>query len=694
MLQSLKAHTFESLSGSSLDQKLSMPGQHLSRWNQGGSLDVDDTEEIRDDGATMKKASQEWLKSAFKDALAAKDIAASRSDAVLKDFTQSFVVDVRGTIQKATSEVGPHAVVSDFSMSRFTDNLVAMSKDALSRRQQLCFQRLLYEVILPFYEEHSNLWDLRSCEGDESIKIPDLKKLLENIASVGMHSLQSGSNVALGKDVAESTRGRLRESGNSSSPANVGRKNVRPNKERANKLFADIKKDFIDKNHTILGDEVKERWDADNSSSLNESRFPDDLFKRYRTSRSRQVGDDIKSVTPEATLLKDLLIPEVAHDITLPLQESLRALKDELISTPIEGIVELLEVTFKKSLSTASPRVSNSLELLLSASLRKWGEQEKHAYAMQFAEQLKRIPVEREAIMRDVMTKKLQALRKLSNNKDRKAHLAKNANDLSVSITQEMIDFVDFQILEVVQSRLHKSFERVARSCHALMVAATKEGDTAELERLDAFATSQKYARFTAGLIKAVHESELGRDLVKDYTGLDKILQLADQPMGLLKDGMGLNELTQPADQPDDTGASGSSSVVPPTIDSCSPAMPPDQLGITADEWSCANCYCSADDYSGARTPLPLTKTCRFSPGTCWCEKLDQTKTYCRLCVRYYRSKSADQRQCVARPASAEKAYRRRKAMPTPAKRRSSDGGAAPSAKKRKMDGPSVQEME
>ena len=47
-----------------------------------------------------------------------------------------------------------------------------------------------------------------------------------------------------------------------------------------------------------------------------------------------------------------------------------------------------------------------------------------------------------------------------------------------------------------------------------MMQGVIKKGDTQELERLDAFRASQKFARTIAGMIKAIHGSEMGNALV------------------------------------------------------------------------------------------------------------------------------------------------------------------------------------
>ena len=165
----------------------------------------------------------------------------------------------------------------------------------------------------------------------------------------------------------------------------------------------------------------------------------------------------MKSAQPDSTILKDLLMPEIAYDMKVPLQEKLRALKWELVENPIEEMTKFIEKFFKRHL--AKSQVKETLDKLLSLALRKWREQEIESYRMQFATLLQSIPVEHSEIMRRVMVRKLRGIgTKMKSNKDRKNHLAKQAKPCASEIASELLSFVDLNILEVLHARLMLSF--------------------------------------------------------------------------------------------------------------------------------------------------------------------------------------------------------------------------------------------
>lgn len=326
-------------------------------------------------------------------------------------------------------------------------------------------------------------------------------------------------------------------------------------------IIFDIESQLLDVNHIASGQEVKDRFTRDNCLLQTErsdtpidrvgapdagaTRFPDEHFASYRKPRSQQLGKHLKSQDPHRTLLIDLLMPEVSRDLTVRVQEHLRRIKPDLIDKPVSAMIEHLELTFKQHLTQSTIR--DQLEMMLSSSLRKWRDQEVRSYDMQFAELLQTILVQKELIMQAVMVKDLQRIgTQISSNVHRITHLAKKAKDVARQISIDLIDYVLNAILDVLHARLFKSFEACTRGTHSLMEAATKSGDMQELERLDAYPASVKFARTTAGLIKAVHESEIGRSFVEGYQGLQDILDLADQPaLDGLMSGVGLEVLSR-----------------------------------------------------------------------------------------------------------------------------------------------------
>jgi len=297
-------------------------------------------------------------------------------------------------------------------------------------------------------------------------------------------------------------------------------------------------------------------------------------------------------------------------------------------------------------------RDRNWLEALrhtLCASLLVWKEKEIDKIGLFFEGKVGMLPKMHLNTIKSVLTKEQPAILKVKGNKQRKGVLGKRAHSLAEEVADGTLQHVLTQVLVVLNSRLRKSFEAVVRQTHSLMQAAIQKGDTQELERSGAFPISQHYARFTAGLIAAVHQSGLATAQLNSYAYLKEILTLAQQPAIMVSAGQGLEALFQETEDDDPMDAAPSELAAP---DNALPAV----TQPNASEWQCHNCGCPASKCNEQEAgPYPLSTPCRFNPGTCWCEHIDQHAKFCRLCVRYYKDHLTKSRVCKPRPAKLEK---------------------------------------
>lgn len=198
------------------------------------------------------------------------------------------------------------------------------------------------------------------------------------------------------------------------------------------------------------------------------------------------------------------------------------------------------------------------------------------------------------------------------------------------------------------QTRLRKSFEAVVKQAHELMSAAIQRGDTKELESSGAFTISQHYARFTAGLISAIKQSGLADPQLSEHPQLEQMMRLAEQPAIMISPGGGLEELFQVEDDP---------------MEADPPAAAPSagQLALSAQPAVIGTCHACGTEYDDDEAKvLPLSRPCRFNPGSCFCEAIPSERKYCRLCVAYYRDKQKHKQTCSLRTNKMEEVRKKK----------------------------------
>jgi energy-coupling factor transporter ATP-binding protein EcfA2 len=641
---------YEALIGEELERKVgqvvtvSSLDFRLERQLNTGKISA---EVAQKQGEVAQQQGAKWIEQNFKKAYRNKHVPEAKSAPVIEKHTRSFAVDVTGKLEDKTG-------VKDYSISLLADSLVEASRDALRRRQTLCFRRLLFEVIMPFYEAHGNLGQIRNRPaGAVQVKLPTVDKLQKCLRDASYSALMGVSMGSMDAEVSKGTRAQRSFGAAGSSSAvystysNVGEAKVcaKSAREANAQRIKDVEKivisQYVDKNHYQGGREVRERWEKDNAAcdvmdaDTGQMRFEDNKFQGYRKARSRRIGQDLKSENPEVTNLRDLIMPEQG-DIVLPLLEQLRLMKASVIDKVITSMVQQLEQIL--ALALEKTPVGAQLGILLSSQLRKWQRLAINTFDMNFNKLLQTIPAEHTVVMNRVMLKNLRTIgTKLSANKDKRLELEKKAEGCAKDVSKALLQHIDLQIFEVLQEQMLGKFDEIAQLTHSLITGWIDGGDTMELEQLGAFTASLKYARITAGLIKAVHKSNMGAGLLENYDGIEKILEHAEQPQGLVTDGKDFDCVVPPAIVP---------AVEPSTL------IVPSTNPVGSSAWSCPWCQCDESN-TPERLVLPIMTPCRFATG-CWCQTIDRHVLYCRNCVRYYLNKSAAVRQCTKRTRSME----------------------------------------
>jgi len=184
-------------------------------------------------------------------------------------------------------------------------------------------------VMLPFYEEHAKIGYLRgSLDAGTKFKIPRLngdEGLLQMTLNAGDQALMGN---VINWDQDSSRRSSLRQRGeldplSASSEAltavhsgDAGTAGfVHTAAQRRKMLLREEVMKRILRDGTAGPEGVANRWDSDEG-------FEPGTFEAYRKPSGRKLGYDLKASNPQDTSLTELLMPEMAHDSVLPLQES------------------------------------------------------------------------------------------------------------------------------------------------------------------------------------------------------------------------------------------------------------------------------------------------------------------------------------------------------------------------------------
>ena len=578
-------------------------------------------EDARQEADNIVSESSKWLNVAVKHAAKSRGVSGTRIDEALENYTRSFAVDVTGKVEKVTGS-------SSYRLkTTLLEALIANAKDSLERRQRVLFERLVRECLQPFYSELSKMGALRKI-GGLGLKAPKLPTMLLKMKEAGNTALINGK---VNDDVFD---GGIRRSSRERSDFSIFGVDRQPsagqtaslrtahaaNARYANAMYRNFMEPLCDKS---TSEAVKNRYESDME------------FEDYSRKGSRTLGQHLKNYHPK---LMDFVIPEVAKDMVLPVQDFLRSIEKDAFLTPLVQMSDRVKHEFALAIKENRKRMKDSvdehkewldkldaLETMIEATLRNSRTEQQHIFRDEFKTLLQQLPQQLKRILAEQGSKNLTPAASARGNQQRMLACAKKAPTLAESVSKDLKDHVLNSVLDVLHTRFHDLQERVCREVHHYFVAVAENLETRDFERLEAFAVSQRHARFCAGLIAAIHSSPLrtmeGASLFADFEGLADILELAKQPPGLIKHGEGLEALRMTTELVLATGADV------------------EAMETDATEWHCPNCHVSLRNTNpNARGVYGLSRpTCSVKPGSCWCEKEDPDTKYCKLCVNFFR---------------------------------------------------------
>ena len=196
------------------------------------------------------------------------NVVKDRLNDVMKSMTQAYVVAVRKSVVDPYMDEGSKL---EWRMDDLVAALLLNNAENLKRQQEDCLEKLVGLCLLPFYSKLDQLGRLRLLKPDERLKKLNEKNLLEGVRN--MFENNFGGTV---------------------------------NKMRADKL----KRDVLDlKVSACTPDAVCLRYDSEAE------------FEHYRKRGSRKLGNDMRSHTPEMTMLPELAMRPMANEVVLPLQD-------------------------------------------------------------------------------------------------------------------------------------------------------------------------------------------------------------------------------------------------------------------------------------------------------------------------------------------------------------------------------------
>jgi len=562
---------------------------------------------------------------------------------IMPFFTKCFAVDVRGTAEEVSG-------VDDFSLDKVIEELIASSKMALKNRHQLALQRLVLEVVLPFYEEHAKLGllqDFRPGEHEAAINVPQKARVLDTVLEAGYLALMG---IIPEEGSADGGRTRSKTKAGTWGAGDFANQAIKKIREKINQ---EQMRPLLEEHHDQAGSRVIDRWERDTG-------FQSLYFYEYRRPRARQLGMDLASANPQDTLLTDVLVPEMARQSVLPLQNFLRSLRDDLIRKPMHAMAKTIEDVFNNHIKPTSSvghastinNVIDAVHETVHTSLRAWRDQEVGKLNILFDQLLQSLEIERVEILRTVMLSHVSKVGKsFSSQKTRKVALAKKSYTIAETVARKLLDYTQADILQLLHQRMIKSFRQITNSTHGLVYAAVKKGDTHELVRSGAFKIAQYYARYTAGLVSGLMRSSLVYNQLQTYHKIDSIMQLSEQPPLVTGGKQNLASILQ-CDELEFI------ETVDGTVSGGEASSSYSIQGLAGNGWNCPNCRCSETE-TISKEPLRTANVPCMKTQGCFCEGLPVKELYCRLCARYFVSKHK------MRPLAAERQrqYKRKRKL-------------------------------
>mmetsp|Transcript_21612 Transcript_21612/g.36918 ORF Transcript_21612/g.36918 Transcript_21612/m.36918 type:complete len:894 (+) Transcript_21612:2-2683(+) len=521
----------------------------------------------------------------------------ARVKLAIENAVQPCAIDVRSTLTDYDVDKKIKLHIKDFVQQLLDNNEVNQR-----RLQEALLNELISQCLLPLYGMMNQICQLSELVGKgNDARLPSLDE----------RSLLTG--------VSSSIENHL------STPENT---------REANRLMSNV---LAPKEKECTYPGIEERWL---------------MMKRYSKPHSHKLSADLKSSKPEETLLPELMIKPLALDTMFPLQEELRKMLLKMTETPANEVSKFVQEIMDQRLGVnikAAPELEGVLKsawFIASTGLRDG--------VRQIIDYFRKLHEVRICSLRDTLPKILHDVlveeeldmlvghKKFRCNKKKCEELARRtigSDGVARTVTRRLRDHVKFEIFAKIGPAFKQRFETLVKYSTGVIKNALN-GNVKELEQLNGFAVARKTARETAGIIKAVYESQVapgGFEHLKREGKLNDIISFAKVPIGLFN-GSGAGKdfaqlsgaVVEADDEVDSVGGSGAGTG----------SAQLSGVNVEADdEWHCPNCFVSASDTDMARTgKFTLMPVCTFDP-ECFCEKLDRDETYCRLCVLYFGKK-------------------------------------------------------
>ncbi|KAL1496234.1 hypothetical protein AB1Y20_016197 [Prymnesium parvum] len=478
---------------------------------------------VRKNAQEQRDKSRGWMKKMMEEAMKGQLKPASglnpgqRIEKVVSECTQHFAVDVQGKFARAKG-YSPGALEEE-QLQRLIEALVANCDAAEQLRQRLFLAKLVSTVLLPFITQCQEVLQLREFEKDSF--------------GVKLRSKQAWLNAFL-----EFARSML------------------------------DRKSFVDSMRSACKEYLDPRAEMVSTTAVNK-RYSEPPFDEYKRPRTRTLGEHLKAERPEAfpSMLRQLLLPELSDEATLVrLGDVLRAWKEAFLFTALgkleKQLLDQLNNIFGSEGGGDERNVkgddkSKVLVGAIKPTLRKHVRKLRDQFSLWYDEQVEKLPQGFNELIRNEMRRGKRPfthIAKKSNNELRRSALAEAApmlaKDVARQVPELLIKLLEPFLEESSEKGFVPNFHDVLRRVYHHLDCVCKK-DTSALDRLDAFVVSSHYLRLSAGLVKALHASNLAHECFEDYPELQDILNFATQPAGLApKVGKGLVDVNYQPDPP------------------------------------------------------------------------------------------------------------------------------------------------
>eukprot|EP00327_Prymnesium_parvum_P007164 CAMPEP_0182810280 /NCGR_PEP_ID=MMETSP0006_2-20121128/7643_1 /TAXON_ID=97485 /ORGANISM="Prymnesium parvum, Strain Texoma1" /LENGTH=1040 /DNA_ID=CAMNT_0024936141 /DNA_START=35 /DNA_END=3154 /DNA_ORIENTATION=- len=403
-------------------------------------------------------------------------------------------IDVRGEVlQGSTGEPWSikHAVVT----------LLENRQQHLQAQQDEYLEQLINECLLPFYSRLTQICELRNLQSDERFEFKAERPLLKAVQDIVNAHLSRNENA---------------------------------------KLRNQLDKTVISSYWVLCTkDAVFERLNLDE-------------FAQYKKKGSRKLTIDLRSATPERTLLPQLMLRPLARDVVMPLQEALYDMLEALVDRPAKAFLEdlclrIMKQELEKNMENvptqrdALKSVLICLEDKLKQETKQTIENFRRSLVIKIETQL---PQEHLKLLQRLLASQPLAhiatstfrTRSTSINEEKIKKLAsriEGENGMATGMRNLLKLYVMDNILDTYKAEFIKEMERIVHFYAGTVRNAVEVGAVAWFEELDGFKKSLACARLLAGLVKDVADSKRMSKYIKMLGEEErkKMIELAKQPL-------------------------------------------------------------------------------------------------------------------------------------------------------------------